>query len=210
MLIIGASAADSPAVASEPYSIAYFTSTVAGPDGCPVSPSTFDPRELCSADLGADWVPLNAQVLQVCPPGPTIFYGVIRNSTLSVLERITSEPDEAVAIATIRDRVHCDLTSKSELLGVSWELPPIAIPGAAAEAQVATDALRGSGGEIRTLVAIGPDIVAIGVSAYGSLPDNATVMRIVDAAIHRFQNPRPSGGPFAPVVVPASGVSPSP
>ncbi|HWF42520.1 MAG TPA: hypothetical protein VN683_10590, partial [Acidothermaceae bacterium] len=193
------------------YSIGYPTSMVAGPDGCPVSPATFDPRELCSADLGHDWGPLDLQLLQICPPGPTAFYGVIQNSALIVIERITTEPDEASAIAVIRDRVRCVLNTKSKLLGPSRALPAIAIPGATAEAQVVTNAPRDMpGGEVATLVAIGPDIVGIGVSGYGSLPDNVTVMRIVDAAVHRFQNPRPSGGPFAPVVSRAPAVSPTP
>jgi hypothetical protein len=202
MLIMGAGAADSPTATTEFYLSAYFTSPSAGgPDGCPVSPETFDPRELCSADLGADWSPIDAQVLQICPPGPTIFDGVLENGTLSVLQRITPEPDGASAIAAIRDRVQCDVNMKSKFFGRSRELPVIAIPGATAEAQVVTDAPRGiGGGEIRTIVAIGPYMVTIGVSAYGRLPDDATVLRIVDAAVQRFQNPRPSGGPFAPVV----------
>jgi hypothetical protein len=214
MLIIGTGASDSPAATTEFYlsASAYFISpNGGGPDGCPVSPSVFDPRELCSSDLGADWFPVYGQVLQLCPPGPTVFYGAIQNSTMTVIERITTEPDEASAIAVIRDRVRCVLNTKSEILGATRALPAIAIPGTTAEAQVVTDAPRDMrGGEVATLVAIGPDIVGIGVSAYGSLPDTATVMRIVDAAVHRFQNPRPSGGPFAPVVGHEPVVSPAP
>ncbi|HEY3923500.1 MAG TPA: hypothetical protein VGL75_03000 [Acidothermaceae bacterium] len=176
-----------------------------------MSPSTFDPRELCSTDLGAGWVPLERQVLQICPPGPAAFYGVIQNGTLGVIEHITSEPDDASAMAAIQDRVHCVLTTRSKLLGASRQLPAIAIPGTTAEVQVVTDARRGlRGAEVATLVAIGPDIVGIGVIAEGSLPDNATVMRIVDAAIQRFYNPRRSGGPFAPVVGQDLVVAPSP
>ena len=140
-----------------------------------------------------------------------MFFGVIENGTLSVLERISPESDEASALAAIRDRVHCDLNTKSKFFGAARELPAIAIPGTNAEAQVVTDAPRGiGGGEIRTIVAIGTDMVTIGVSGYGRLPDNATVLRIVDAAVQHFQNPRPSGGPFAAVVGHAPVLSPAP
>jgi len=211
LLMIGTGASDSTAAATtESYSIGYPTSTVAGPDGCPVSPATFDPRELCSADLGHDWYPLDMQVLQICPPGPSAFYGVVQNSSLIVFERITSKPDAASAIAAIQARLRCILNTKSKFFGTPRALPAVAIPGATAEAQVVTDARDMRGGEVATLVAIGPDIVGIGVSGYGSLPDSATVMRIVDAAIQRFHNPRPSGGPFAPVTVPEPVMSAAP
>ena len=172
LLMIGAGASDSTAVAAtDSYSLAYFTSAFAGPDGCPVSPSTFDPRELCSADLGADWLPLERQVVQICPPGPAAFYAVLQNGNLGVIEHITSEPDAASAVAGIRDRLHCVLNAKSKLLGVSRQLPAIAIPGSTAEAQVVTDAGRGvRGGEVATLVVIGLTSLASACSLKAASP----------------------------------------
>jgi len=207
MLIIGAGSAD----AAQPqwvYATAYFVSpTLGGPDGCPVSPVSFDPRELCSADLGAGFVPLDAEFVQVCPPGPNVVGVALVSSTVSVIERITPEPDAASAIAAARARLTCALNTKSKLFGPSRELPAVAIPGAATEGQLVTD-LRGGGAEVRTIVAIGPDMLTVGVVGDEGMPDEATVLRVVNAAVQRFHKPRPSGGPF-PSVTTTTFVNPS-
>jgi hypothetical protein len=213
MLIIGAGAADAPA--TEFYYPVYFLSSVGGGtdaaveggvDGCPVvAGSTPDPRELCRADLGAGWTPSDVPFAQLCPPGPIVFGGALHSGTLVVTELRAPEPDPASAIADVRARVRCYLNSTSALLGPSRKLPATAIPGTDAEGQLVIDRFD-YGVETKTILAIGPVVLILSVSDDSGVPDSATVMRIVNAAIHRFRNPRP----FVTVPAPRSGLASPP
>lgn len=206
MLLLGTGAADSPV--TEWYTpTVYFSSPIAGGvDGCPVlAGSTFDPHELCAADLGADWTPVGVAVAQVCPPSALVGGALIENATMAVYEHIVTEPDPGAAVALVRARVSCALSSRSRLFITSRKLPVVPIPDTLAEAQLVISFPYG-GPEIETLVVIGNVVLAVGVSDYEGVAGSATVLRIVNLAIHRFQNPRSSGGPFAPIIVPVPPV----
>lgn len=209
LLMIGAGSAD----AVEPPSVNFtfrFVPISGGPDGCPTpAGSTFDPRELCATDLGAGWYTIGTVFVQLCPPAPTVTGGVLATSNMDVAERIHAEPDPASAVADVRARVTCALDPRFSFIGVSRELPAVAVSGTAAEAQVITD-LSGGGVEVSTIVAIGSSVLAVGVADDVGPPDNAVVLRIVNSAIDRYRNPRPFGGPFAPVVGRAPVLSPAP
>jgi hypothetical protein len=209
MLMIGAGTAD----AVEPPSVNFtvlFVSIAGGPDGCPTpAGSTFDPRELCAADLGTGWYAIGTVFVHLCPPAPTTTGGVLATSNMEVNEGIYPEPDPPSAVADVRARVTCALDPRLRFVGVSRELPAIAISGTAAEARVITD-LSDGGVEVNTIVAIGSSLLTVGVAADGGPPDDATILRIVNSAIDRFRNPRPSGGPFAPVMGTAPVLSPAP
>jgi hypothetical protein len=205
MLLLGAGAADSPEAPL--VLLVRFSSApvvAGGVDGCPaLAGSTFDPRELCSTDLGAGWVPVGAEDVHVCPPGPSALGAALSSSALNVNERIITEADPAAAIALVRARTSCAVASR--LFGESRKLPAIAIAGTTDEAQLVID-LPGLTAGVTTLIAMGNVVISVGVSDDEGVPDSATVLRIVNLAIHRFQNPRSSGGPFPPVMVPTSAI----
>lgn len=209
MLIIGAGAADAPFAPA--YATYYLSRPVeGGVEGCPaLAGSTFDPRELCAADLGDGWIPVDAVFLQACPPGPIIYGAVLVSGTVNVSEHIISEPDSASAIADVGTHVSCDLKLRSKLFGPFRKLPAISVPGTAAEAQLAID-LPGGGAGITTVMAIGDVVIAVGVDDDGGAPDRATVLRIVNSAIHRFENPRSFSGPFPRVLPSTSAVHSAP
>jgi hypothetical protein len=198
MLIIGAGASDSAATTLYPTG-AYFLSVASGDDGCPLlSGAGLDLRELCADDLGSGWTPFGVVDVQMCAPGSIALGDGLVSGTVYVYEHIVTEPDTASAIAYMRARVTCDLKGGSKLRGTLRELPLVAIPGAAGEAQLVFD-LPDAGGGIGTLVVIGNFVLTVSVSDDAGVPDSATVMRIVNTAINRFQNPRRL------VIVPAPG-----
>jgi hypothetical protein len=201
MLILGASAADSPVielVTAQAY-ISLAPPVAGGVDGCPaLAGSTFDPRMLCATDLGVGWTPSYATFVQLCPLSPFTEGAVLATGTSTVIERIFSDADLASAVADVHARVSCALGPISKAFGTNRELRGIVIPGTTAEAQVIADLSYG-GVEIMTIAAIGPAVLEVGVAQDAGRPDNPTVTRIVNSAVQRFQNPRPSGGPFPPV-----------
>jgi len=198
MLIIGAGTADGSG-SDLSYMISFVSPPVGGPDGCPAGAgSTFDPRELCAADLGKDWKPRVTSVPEAC--SHTLVDGaMLANKAMEVDEYVVTEQDSASAVAYVRARASCVLDSR--LPQATRKLPAVAIPGAVAEIQLRSD-FPYSGGEIATFVVLGNVVLYVDVSG-DELPNNATALRIVNTAIHRFQNPRPYGGPFAPVASPA-------
>jgi hypothetical protein len=212
MLILGASAADSPFIELVTAQV-YLSSAppiVVGADGCPaLVGSMFDPRMLCATDLGADWVPAEAALVQLCPPSPLAEAVVLANGTSTVFERVVQDADPASAVADVQARVSCAVGPNSKAFGTNRELPALVIPGTNADAQVIADLSNGDV-EIMTIAAVGSAVLEVGVAQDAGRPDNTTVLRIVTSALQRFQNPRPSGGPFAPVMGTASVVSPAP
>jgi hypothetical protein len=214
MVIIGAGSADGTGSGLS-YILTFVSPPVGGIDGCPaLAGSTFDPRELCAADIGKDWTPVDVRVLPVCSrafvAGATLLDkatevrtfvagATLVNKATEVDEYIVTEPDSASALTYVRARVSCILNSA--LPQATRKLPAVAIPGVAAETQLRSY-FPGGGGGISTYVVLGNVVISIDVSGDGQ-PNNATALRIVNTAIHRFQNPRPYGGPFAPVASPA-------
>jgi len=164
---------------------------------------------LCATDLGGGWSPTDAPYVQVCPPSGFAIGVVLATSTTSVIERALPESDPASAVADVQARVNCALGPSSAAFGESRKLPAIAISGTSAEAQLIRE-LSFGGVEIETIAAIGPAVLVVGVVGDAGQPDAATVLRIVDSAIQRFQNPRPYGGPFTPVTAPTSAAPSAP
>jgi hypothetical protein len=210
LLLIGAGTADSPIAV--PYEVVYFTSLVpivGGVDGCPAfAGSTFDPRSLCAADLGISWNPVAARGLHLCPPGPSVEDVVLSSGPITVSEDITAKLTAAAATAFAANVTTSDCAADVAFAGEPRKTAPEAIAGTTFDAQSARSFPRGGGG-IFTAMAIGNDVLTVGVSDDELAPDNATVVRIVKAAVHRFQNPRPSGGPFTPTTT-TTVVSPTP
>jgi hypothetical protein len=209
LLMIGAGTADG--VEPGPvYPTFYYVQVAGGVDGCPaVAGSTFDPRKLCGADLGIGWRPVGARDLHLCPPGPAVFDAVLTSGPITVSEDIMAKPTPAWAVASVLIAAEGDCPAASIFAGPPRELPATAIAGTSAEAQSMRTFPR-SGAAIATVMAIGNVVVAVAVSDDDGVPDNATVLRIVDAAVHRFRNPRPSGGPFPLIMTPAPVASPAP
>jgi hypothetical protein len=212
ILVLGASAADSPVV--ELVTVQAYISlappVAGGVDGCPaLAGSTFDPRMLCATDLGSGWIPVDASFVQLCPPSPFTEGAVLEAGTLTVIERTFPEPDPASAVADVRSRLSCDLSPSFKAFGTNRELPAIPIPGTTAEAQTIADLSYG-GVEIMTIAAIGPAVLEVGVAQDAGRPDNATVTRIVNSAVQRFQNPRLFAGPFSSISAPGSAAASAP
>jgi hypothetical protein len=197
MLIIGADAADGSG-ARWSYLVTFVSPPVGGVDRCPaLADSTFDPRELCAADLGNDWTPVGVRVLPVC--SRTFVDGAsLTNKTTEVDEYTVAEPNSATALAYVRARVSCTLNSR--LPQATRKLPAVPIAGVVAETQLRS--YFPGGGGISTFVVVGSVVLSIDVSG-AEQPNDASALRIVNTAIHRFQNPRPYGGPFAPLASPA-------
>lgn len=210
LLVIGAGAADSPV--SAPYYIVTFSFAplvAGGLDGCPVlAGSTFDSRKLCAADLGVDWDPVGARDVQMCPTGPAIDDAVLSTGSLTVNEDIVTTLNAVVARGFVVTIATADCAAAAVLFGEPRKVWTAATAGTSFETQSVRTFPRG-GGAILTAMAIGNVVLTVGVSSDERVPDDATVLRIVDAAAQRFNNPRPSGGPFAPASSRVPVVSPA-
>ena len=143
-------------------------------------------------------MPIEAGFALPCPPPTIVATPVLVSGTLSVGERISAERNPPLAIAHLHACVSWHLASTSNAVALR-ELPAVALQGTGAESQLVMNFSDGMV-EISTIVAIGSAVLTIEMTDQSGHVDNATVLRIVDAAVHRFQNPRPSGGPFASIV----------
>lgn len=211
MVVLAAAGADGSPV-SVYYTYVTFSSAppvAGGVDGCPaLAGSTYDPRKLCAADLGVDWNPVGARDLQVCPPGPTHDDAVLSTGPMTVSEDIITKPSAALAAMFVHNtETLMQCAAAVDLFAEAGELPSTAIEGSTAEAQLMLSSPVGDSA-IDTAVAIGNVVVFVGVSEVQGVPDDVIVLRIVNSAIQRFQNPRPYGGPFSPVTA-STSVSPT-
>lgn len=207
MLMLGVGAADAPASGWEDLT-GYYVAVAGGVDGCPaLFGSTFDPRKLCGTDLGAGWSPVGAEDVHVCPSGRTVADSVLFSRPITVAEDVVPKLTPALATTFVHSLFSRDCADRSRFLTDLRPLSTTLMSGVSAEGQWSFS-VPGRGGGVFTVIAIDRDVLSVSVSDDDGMPDSATVLRIVQSAVHRFQNPRPFAGPFAQVIVPAS-VAPS-